>query len=104
MLIKPLGFSLDVEFGSSSFFGGGSMTSKGLIHIMGVSGSEVEIGNRVRHTGTILIDGAAQAGSWPYLPVLNRDPSLVSHPPLGYASEDIGISAVVGTWLWDAAP
>ena len=104
MLIKPVGTSMTVEFGRESFFGGGNMMSEGLIHVIGVPGSEVMIGNRVKHTGTILIEGAATAGAWPYVPTLDHNPALQSNPPLGYGSENKGMRAVVGTWVWDAAP
>ena len=80
------------------------MMSEGLIHVIGVPGSEVMIGNRVKHTGTILIEGAATAGAWPYVPTLDHNPALQSNPPLGYGSENKGMRAVVGTWVWDAAP
>ncbi|MDA1017122.1 MAG: hypothetical protein O3A00_22015 [Planctomycetota bacterium] len=73
---------------------------RGLFHIIG-SGVNTTLASNLTIEGVFITEGALTLGA---NLTINVNPAIFSNPPLGYSAATGDMSAIAGTWLWDAAP
>ena len=73
---------------------------RGLFHVIG-SGVHATLASNLNLTGVFISEGTMTLGA---NLTVNRDPNIMSNPPLGYTAGTGDIEAVMGSWQWDAAP